>query len=320
MYVVHLNVGKVLAACLLVNIAIITPTPTDSSSIPIWEFLTRNEKMSYLYSTFAQLVSVHCKATAATASIPVNQCKRDLLNYGYEKLQTFSDNQLDNFDPYQRGANELIWSSIMRNHPSSVLITTRKPLTTVSGTTLLVLNDEIPQNNTANAADTDTSETQHVKNPIFETDNEQQHQYAMDMDIAYGYGYPSMSHNPQVDVFDSSAHSNPSEEEKHRTYLTGPSVVRVRPDGTPVEEDRHKPLPQDDDLEVLNSSASSSATASTSTFPSSIPNYSYAGTTKHRKIATISALKQQYLNSLALQQQKLLPIYRQARERRHTVV
>lgn len=45
MYVVHLNVGKVLAACLLVNIAIITPTPTDSSSIPIWEFLTRNEKV-----------------------------------------------------------------------------------------------------------------------------------------------------------------------------------------------------------------------------------------------------------------------------------
>uniref|UniRef100_A0A1B0FKN9 Uncharacterized protein n=1 Tax=Glossina morsitans morsitans TaxID=37546 RepID=A0A1B0FKN9_GLOMM len=306
MYVVHLNVGKVLAACLLVNIAIITPTPTDSSSIPIWEFLTRNEK----------LVSVHCKATAGTASIPVNQCKRDLLNYGYEKLQTFSDSQLDNFDPYQRGAHELIWSSIMRNHPSSVLITTRKPLTSASGTTLLVLNDENPQKDNTNVADTDTSETQHIKNPIFETDNEQQHQYAMDMDIAYGY--PSMSHNPQVDVFDSSAHSNPSEEEKHRTYLTGPSVVRVRPDGTPVEEDRHKPLPQDDDLEVLNSS--SSATASISTFSSSIPNYSYAGTTKHRKIATISALKQQYLNSLALQQQKLLPIYKQTRERRHMVV
>uniref|UniRef100_A0A1A9UY74 Rhythmically expressed gene 5 protein n=1 Tax=Glossina austeni TaxID=7395 RepID=A0A1A9UY74_GLOAU len=263
-----------------------------------------------------KLVSVHCKATAATASIPVNQCKRDLLNYGYEKLQTFSDSQLDNFDPYQRGANELIWSSIMRNHPSSVLITTRKPLTSASGTTLLVLNDENFQKDNTNAADTDTSETQHIKNPIFETDNEQQHQYAMDMDIAYGY--PSMSHNPQVDVFDSSAHSNPSEEEKHRTYLTGPSVVRVRPDGTPVEEDRHKPLPQDDDLEVLNSSSSSAA--STSTFSSSIPNYSYTGTTKHRKIATISALKQQYLNSLALQQQKLLPIYRQTGERRHMVV
>lgn len=63
--------------------------------------------MSYLYSTFAQLVSVHCKATTATSNVPVNQCKRDLLSYGYEKLQTFSDAQLDAFDPYQRGASQL---------------------------------------------------------------------------------------------------------------------------------------------------------------------------------------------------------------------
>lgn len=63
--------------------------------------------MSYLYSTFAQLVSVHCKATAATSHIPVNECKRELLSYAYEKLQTFTDGQLDGFDPYQRNANEI---------------------------------------------------------------------------------------------------------------------------------------------------------------------------------------------------------------------
>lgn len=81
--------------------------------------------MSQLYSTFAQLVSVHCKMMAGnsgytttvgagdslnihlTMPIPVNQCKHDLLNYGYERLQNFSDNQLDAFDPFQRGANEL---------------------------------------------------------------------------------------------------------------------------------------------------------------------------------------------------------------------
>ena len=63
--------------------------------------------MSYLYSTFAQLVSVHCKATTATSNVPVNQCKHDLLSYGYDKLQTFNDAQLDAFDPYQRGANQL---------------------------------------------------------------------------------------------------------------------------------------------------------------------------------------------------------------------
>lgn len=77
--------------------------------------------MSQLYSSFAQLVSVHCKLMAGNAGystsdssniyltmpIPVNQCKHDLLNYGYEKLQNFSDSQLDAFDPFQRGANEL---------------------------------------------------------------------------------------------------------------------------------------------------------------------------------------------------------------------
>lgn len=63
--------------------------------------------MSYLYSTFAQLVSVHCKATTATSNVPVNQCKHDLLSYGYDKLQTFTDAQLDAFDPYQRDANQL---------------------------------------------------------------------------------------------------------------------------------------------------------------------------------------------------------------------
>lgn len=62
--------------------------------------------MSYLYSTFAQLVSVHCKSTVG-GGLPVNQCKHNLLGYGYEKLQTFSDAQLEALDPYQRDANEL---------------------------------------------------------------------------------------------------------------------------------------------------------------------------------------------------------------------
>lgn len=72
--------------------------------------------MSYLYSTFGQLVSVHCKATAASTALPVNECKRDLLAYGYEKLQTFTDSQLDHLDPYQRAANELSkLTSVIKN-------------------------------------------------------------------------------------------------------------------------------------------------------------------------------------------------------------
>jgi len=33
--------------------------------------------------------------------------------------------------------------------------------------------------------------------------------------------------------------------------LSGPMVIRVRPDGTPVEEDKFKPLPRDDDREEM---------------------------------------------------------------------
>lgn len=70
--------------------------------------------MSYLYSTFAQLVSVHCKTTVG-GGLPVNQCKHNLLSYGYEKLQTFSDGQLEALDPYQRDANELSEYCIFMN-------------------------------------------------------------------------------------------------------------------------------------------------------------------------------------------------------------
>lgn len=34
-------------------------------------------------------------------------------------------------------------------------------------------------------------------------------------------------------------------------YLSGPMIVRVRPDGTPVAEDRRRPLPRDDDRDAM---------------------------------------------------------------------
>lgn len=43
----------------------------------------------------------------------------------------------------------------------------------------------------------------------------------------------------------------PSVNEPSTNYLTGPMVIRVRPDGTPVEEDRSRPLPRDDDREAM---------------------------------------------------------------------
>ncbi|XP_039956917.1 rhythmically expressed gene 5 protein [Bactrocera tryoni] len=282
--------AKVIATCLILSVSM---QMCCGSAIPIWEFLTRNEKMSYLYSTFGQLVSVHCKATAASTAKPVNECKRDLLAYGYEKLQTFSDAQLDLLDPYQRAANELIWSSIMRNHASSTLITTRKPLPTPPDSSLIILTHQKPAN-TAGSTNT------HSQNPLFDGEADNKHQFAMDMDISYGYA------NGQIDNQKSST----------ETFLSGPLVFRVRPDGSPVEEDQHKPLPRDDDLEAYQLAGTTVGNGAAATANSAAQATTViGGQPKHRKIAMISDLKQQHLASLALQRD-LQPPYEPARLRR----
>ncbi|XP_017125351.1 rhythmically expressed gene 5 protein [Drosophila elegans] len=254
--------AKVILACCLLGA--FHMQITSSSAIPIWEFLTRNEKMSHLYSTFAQLVSVHCKSTAAVGGLPVNQCKHNLLTYGSAKLQTLSDAQLESLDPYQRDANELIWSSIMRAHPSGAsLVTTRQPLqqplpTPPASSLIILTRQQLPQPSAGS-------------NPIFES-GEQKHKYAMDMDMAYGY--PASSELPVAAALTSEA---------PKSYLTGPLVIRVRPDGSPVEEDRRMPLPRDEDLPYFRLGLAAAGAQQ--------PN-------RHRKIATISALKQQHFASI----------------------
>lgn len=190
-----------------------------------------------------------------------------------------------------------VWSSIMRDHPSSILVTTRNPLPTPPATSIMIMTHQQPSTTITKLIDTTTAASQYPENPMFDS-SEHKHEYAMDMDIAYGQ--PSMAHNPEIDVFDTSA---------QKTYLTGPSVVRVKPDGSPVEEDQHKPAARDDDLEAY---------ASVALTPRNDikvnPNNNQQQ--KHRKIATINALKQQYLANLARQQQELLPPFEDARRRR----
>ncbi|KAH8400915.1 hypothetical protein KR009_001794 [Drosophila setifemur] len=253
--------AKVILACCLLGA--FTMQMSSSSAIPIWEFLTRNEKMSHLYSTFAQLVSVHCKSTVG-GGLPVNQCKHNLLGYGSAKLQTLSDDQLEALDPYQRDANELIWASILEGHPSGAsLVTTRQPLnqplpTPPASSLIILTRQELPQNPNRQAN----------PNPLFESSGEQKHKFAMDMDMAYGYHYPSQQQS--------------STGEPPKSFLTGPLVIRVRPDGSPVEEDRQKPMPYDEDLPAFRLGLAAAQ-----------PN-------RHRKIATISALKQQHFATMLL--------------------
>ncbi|XP_017010467.2 rhythmically expressed gene 5 protein [Drosophila takahashii] len=260
-----MTAAKVILACCLLGA--FHMQISSSSAIPIWEFLTRNEKMSHLYSTFAQLVSVHCKSTAAVGGLPVNQCKHNLLGYGSAKLQTLSDAQLEALDPYQRDANELIWSQFLRDHPSGAsLVTTRQPLqqplpTPPASSLIILTRQQLPHTMPSSSSGS---------NPIFES-GEQKHKYAMDMDMAYGY--PSASSElPMAAALTG---------EPPKSFLTGPLVIRVRPDGSPVEEDKRMPLPRDEDLPYFRLGLAAAQP----------PN-------RHRKIATISALKQQHFASV----------------------
>lgn len=95
------------------------------------------------------------------------------------------------------------------------------------------------------------------KNPLFD-DNKMSSQstYASGMET---YQYPTAAEvtykEPQNTLHQEAASDVviqfdlPAHQEEH--YLTGPMVIRVRPDGTPVEEDKNKPLPKDDDREAL---------------------------------------------------------------------
>lgn len=257
---------KIIATLVILTVSL---EMSSGSAIPIWEFLSRNEKMSYLYSTFAKLVSDHCKTNADARTVPVNHCKRELLNYGYEKLQTFADHQLDTLDPYQRGASELIWTTMIRGHPSvTIPPPSRNPQSTQSPSSMVVL--------------THPNRPSFGANPIFD-EHDRKHAFAMDMDTAYGY-IP-----PQAPTDDRLPSASPT------TYLSGPFVIRVRPDGTPIEEDKHKPFPLDDDLEAFQIS-------------------------KQNKFATISTVKQKRLASLSSQHLTVQPPQLQRDRRQSKVV
>lgn len=89
--------------------------------------------------------------------------------------------------------------------------------------------------------------------------------YAMGMDNTYdSYNYPTAvesldtGREPQNHLFQepaaTSLHLNYAASQQaaiNTNFLSGPMVFRVRPDGSPVEEDQRKPLPRDDDREAM---------------------------------------------------------------------
>ncbi|XP_076649133.1 rhythmically expressed gene 5 [Halictus rubicundus] len=79
------------------------------SAIPMWEFLSRDEKMSHLFRTFSQQVSKFC----AESSMP--DCNKNLLVSCLRNLANMDDTVLDKLDPYQHGAKEMIWRAMAKN-------------------------------------------------------------------------------------------------------------------------------------------------------------------------------------------------------------
>lgn len=82
----------------------------QGSAIPMWEYLSRPEKTSFIYSLFANQVERFCDNSV------IPSCNRQLLKYGLGTLRNLSDEQLDAMDPYQRGANNIIWEALMEGH------------------------------------------------------------------------------------------------------------------------------------------------------------------------------------------------------------
>lgn len=89
--------------------------------------------------------------------------------------------------------------------------------------------------------------------------------YAMDMDNSYSsQNYPSAienqyvasEHNQNYLAHEASSvqlnFDKPQNQNSNVNYLTGPMVIRVRPDGTPVDEDQRVALPRDDDREAMS--------------------------------------------------------------------
>ncbi|XP_046609851.1 rhythmically expressed gene 5 protein [Neodiprion virginianus] len=82
---------------------------SEGSAIPMWEFLSKEEKMSHLYKVFSKQVAKYC----ADSSKP--DCNKNLLVSGLRNLANMDEDYLNTMDPYQRGATEMIWHALLTN-------------------------------------------------------------------------------------------------------------------------------------------------------------------------------------------------------------
>ncbi|XP_019876552.2 rhythmically expressed gene 5 protein-like [Aethina tumida] len=197
------------AVFVLISSAIIALA--NSSAIPVWEFLKKEEKTSYLYSIFARDVEKLC------ITVPEPNCLQDTLKHGLDKLKTMTEEDLDGLDPYQHEGRNLVWTTLMSGHelekatPEPQATTTAKPNSYDDE-----LDLEFGSEGSASA----------------KIDNV----YRVPPPKGFVFGHPQ-------NIVNEEKHFVPVDYEEP---MGGPLVIRLYPDGSPVPEIRR--TPQDDDF------------------------------------------------------------------------
>ncbi|CAG9799541.1 unnamed protein product [Chironomus riparius] len=203
-----------------------------TSSIPMFEFLSRDEKLSHLYSMFAKQVKDYCKDKHnANAS----QCKRNMMVYGMDKLNDMEESHLDKMDPYQRDANNILWDSIMENH------------------------EEMKSQRHEDQRQAHLQKEQYnQQNPIFKdsyeevtTDNlnnlASHDHYEEDVQSNYLH-QGAASHNNYAYINKPNELDNNEYLEQNSNYLMGGVISWMMPDGSPINGQVPYTLPPDDDM------------------------------------------------------------------------
>ncbi|RZC39784.1 rhythmically expressed gene 5 protein [Asbolus verrucosus] len=208
----------------------------DASAIPMWEFLSKQEKMSYLYSMFANQVDEFCEKSS------MDNCNKELLKYGLGKLKDMPEDHLDVMDPYQRGASNIIWDSMMEGH--EMMKSTSYPRTTTTAKPNSYEDESFADFGTQGAASAKIDNVYRLPPPkgFVYTIQSGTPQYT------YPQNYQHITNRDKNGVYTrfQQQYTTPGATQKNQP-LTGPVVVKVYPDGRPVRESTSQ-VPQDEDL------------------------------------------------------------------------
>ncbi|XP_072382620.1 rhythmically expressed gene 5 protein [Diabrotica undecimpunctata] len=227
---------------------------SHGSAIPMWEYLSKQEKTSFLYSMFATQVENICESSS------IQNCNRELLKYGLNKLKNLPEEYLDSMDPYQRGGSTIVWDTMMAGHPLANAIPRPRSTTTAKPNSY----EDEPfsdfdfgsqgsasakiDNVVVVAAPKDILNQYRVQPSGYHPQNIVSYLNSIGSDKKGPYRrFQEQYQTSTTSTTTERALVDPMDEGMYDDApLTGPMVVRVYPDGTPVKE--NLPLPQDDDL------------------------------------------------------------------------